>query len=289
MPERVLVLESSPEVAFVMEQTLSDEGYEVPVVVDAPDAVAEVRTHAPDAVALDLPADAGKAGLVLDALRVDPATRSVPLLATSCADAVADAAAASYTVESTLRKPFDLEDLVARVERTLQQPPLQHLVPGEPAQPVLGSAESVVAAGSRAMLLQWVQRLRMETQWGERPDASVGDMLCGAPTIVDAMGASLRLPEPETMLDEHPAAADRLLATAQERSVLGIERPEYLREVALLREELWNMLSRELPPGAAPEDLRTVRQAVDASLDRILQLTAPVFNGPTSADPAISH
>lgn len=277
VPERVLVVESAEETAAVIREVLRDEGYEAPTVVRPADVVAEVRATSPDAVALNLPPDPARAGDVLDALRVDPVTRGVPLLATSTANQVVDGAPASYTVQATLRKPFDLDDLVAKVQRTLAEPPIQALVPDAAAEGLLTGAESVLAAGSREMLLRLAERLRSELRWDGQPPEAIGDALGDAPRIVDAVDASLRLPEPAALVEEHPAAAERLLAAAVERNAQGIDEADRAREVALLREELWALIARELPSDAGAKDVERLHRAIDGSLDRIVALTAPAF------------
>ena len=281
VPDRVLVVESAEETAEVVQAILADEGYEAPAVVRPDDVVAEVRAHEPDAVALHLPHDPAEAGELLDALRVDAVAREVPLLATSTLNQVADAAAASYTVQETLRKPFDLDDLVARVERTLARPPIQALVPGAAPDGLEAEAESALAAGSRDMLLRLAERLRAELTWQDGAPATVGALLGDTPRIVDAVDASLRLPEPAALLDEHPAAAQRLLGAAAERRAQGVDGAGRGHELAVLREELWALIARELPTDALVEEVEAVQRAVNGSLDRIVALTAPVFQPTT--------
>jgi CheY-like chemotaxis protein len=273
----VLIVEDSPDVASVVQEVLADEGYDAATAVAPRDVVAEVREQEPDALALGLPPDVDLAGDLLDALRVDPVARRVPVLATSSADAIADAARASYTVQETIRQPFDLDDLLRKVERTLARPPLQASVPDAAPEGVLAQAEPIVAVESRAVLLRWVARLRAEQPWVERADASAADGLDGAAGLVDALDASLRMADPAALLDEHPEAAERVRTLAAERGERGILLPTYVRELTLLRDELWEMLARELPCDLAGGDRAALERAVNGSLDRIVEVAVPAL------------
>jgi CheY-like chemotaxis protein len=284
-PERILVVDGARDVAAVLQKVLTEEGYEAPTVVNPADVVGEVCEHAPDAVALHLPPSADEAGAVLDAIRVDPATRGVPVLATSTVDAVADAAKASYNVQETLGRPFDLDDLLAKLERTLSRPPVQALVPDSAAEGVVADAEAALAAGSRVMLLRLAERLRASFAPDGRRAPEVGELLGDAPTVVDALDASLRLPEPAALLDEHPAAAERLLSDAAERAAQGADGAAHARELALLREEVWALLSRELPREAGAAEVAELERVVNASLDRIEALTRRAYDQESRPSP----
>jgi two-component system response regulator MprA len=123
MPQkaRVLVVEDDAEIAGVLRRSLRLEGYDVALADDGEAAVAEASTFEPDAVVLDL-------GLPrLDGVEVCRRLRSegdVPILILTARDGVdarvegLDSGADDYLV-----KPFDREELLARLRALLRRRP----------------------------------------------------------------------------------------------------------------------------------------------------------------------
>jgi CheY-like chemotaxis protein len=126
---QVLIVEDDPLTGDVIAEVLQDEGLEAPAIVPSSQAVEAVREHGADLVAVGLPFSPEAGDRVLDALRVDPVAGRVPVLATATFDPTLDAAKASFTVQETLAKPFDLDDLLAKVDRAIARPPLHADLP----------------------------------------------------------------------------------------------------------------------------------------------------------------
>jgi CheY-like chemotaxis protein len=118
-PLTVLVVEDDPWIRGLLDSILHDHGY---AVVDAPDGRQAIQVldeassvrDAPDVVLLDmmLPHLDGLAVLhhMLDH------GHSTPVIALSASDSYLHAAAASGA-RATIRKPFDVDDLVDEVDR----------------------------------------------------------------------------------------------------------------------------------------------------------------------------
>src|ERR687895_1875711 len=118
---RVLVVEDDTEIAGVLRRALDREGYEVKLALDGVDALEQASVFAPDAVVLDL-------GLPrLDGVEVARRMRAegdVPILMLTARDALdarvegLDSGADDYLV-----KPFDRDELLARIRALLRRRP----------------------------------------------------------------------------------------------------------------------------------------------------------------------
>ncbi len=112
----------------LMQDLLSDEGYQVVVRIGGTSAYALIKQEMPDLVILDIRVEHPEPGwLTLDLIRFDPATTRIPVLVCS-ADSrqLREKAARLKDMRcEAIEKPFDLDDLLFRVRGILnrsQQP-----------------------------------------------------------------------------------------------------------------------------------------------------------------------
>jgi two-component system response regulator MprA len=118
---RVLVVEDDPDIGDVVRRSLRREGYDVRLAADGSEALDEAAVFEPDAVVLDL-------GLPkVDGIEVSRRLRAdgdVPILMLTARDSVdsrvqgLDSGADDYLV-----KPFDLQELLARLRALLRRRP----------------------------------------------------------------------------------------------------------------------------------------------------------------------
>lgn len=121
----VAVVNDDTQFLRLMELVLSGAGYGTLIFYEGSNAFDRIKEHLPDLVVLDIRMEHPEAGwTVLDLMRLDRVTAHIPVLICS-ADHEALEAKEEYLQSKhagILRKPFDIEDLVARVREFVGLP-----------------------------------------------------------------------------------------------------------------------------------------------------------------------
>jgi CheY-like chemotaxis protein len=115
--KKVLVVDDEPALLDVLAQVLADEGYAVATARDGEHALRQAEQERPDLVLMDVMMPRLDGRDALRRLRAHPSLGAVPVILTS---AGVPAAQVEPGV-AFLRKPFDLDRLLALVARLLHE------------------------------------------------------------------------------------------------------------------------------------------------------------------------
>ena len=122
MGAEVLVVEDEPDIRALIVHHLTQDGFRCRTAADGPEALARVRSAAPDLIVLDLMLP-GFDGLELTRrLRAEPSAASVPIIMlTAKADEVDRVVGLELGADDYVAKPFSPKELVARVRAVLRR------------------------------------------------------------------------------------------------------------------------------------------------------------------------
>ncbi len=116
---RILVVDDDPKIVSLLKRGLSYEGYTVDTASDGPEALAKAREREPDLVVLDIMMPG------IDGVEVSRRLRQggdVPILMLTAKGTVADRVAGLDSgADDYLVKPFDFDELLARVRALLRR------------------------------------------------------------------------------------------------------------------------------------------------------------------------
>jgi len=119
MKERILVIEDDEGIVRVLRRALSYEGYTVDTALDGETGLTLAREHQPDLVILDLMLPGIDGIEVCQRLRV---ISSTPIIMLTAKDAVQDRVQGlDAGADDYMTKPFDLEELLARLRALLRR------------------------------------------------------------------------------------------------------------------------------------------------------------------------
>ncbi len=122
----VLLMTDDPELLETMQLVLEEEGYRATPLAQALTDMRKLAEYAPNLVILDWLFGSEARGLqVVQAIRLTPDLKNLPIIV--CSAAIREMADYFATQEITvLLKPFDLDNFLAAIARSLEQGDLPH-------------------------------------------------------------------------------------------------------------------------------------------------------------------
>lgn len=126
MSKRILVIDDREELLMLLRMLLEDASYRVSVSLDGSQVVEDSGDDPPDLIVLDLRLG-GVSGLdVLESLRASKTTAEIPVIVSTAAVIEAEVVEklitsdpGRYSNVSVLKKPFDGDALLERIERLI--------------------------------------------------------------------------------------------------------------------------------------------------------------------------
>jgi len=111
--------------AKLVSDVLRDDGYEVREATNGAEALGRIRDERPDLIVLDLMMPVMDGWTFVEEFRGEPFSDDVPIIVTSASHDLPRTAERlrSFGVRTCLAKPFDLDGLLALVERYVPSAP----------------------------------------------------------------------------------------------------------------------------------------------------------------------
>ncbi|MCP4661873.1 MAG: protein kinase [bacterium] len=185
---KILVVDDDPDILLTLRIAFEGAHHEVIATHDPDEVLLLAATKAPDAITLDVMMPEVSGWDLIERIRNHPRTQSIPVLMLTALGEVPNRVRGLRTgADDYLVKPFDPEELLARVERLIarNQRPLRDSGPGshDRTAPEPGAAERTNGNGPdlEAAIAELSRRVRIEEE--------LGDIFLGRYQVVDLIGS----------------------------------------------------------------------------------------------------
>lgn len=117
--KKILVIEDNHAILDVITLILQSESYKVTGLNKSVDMMAHIDQHNPDLLILDIMLPDGDGRELLKQLRINRTTQNLPVLMISAKYTAQNIEHGEYKPNGFLPKPFDIDDLLDRIEGIL--------------------------------------------------------------------------------------------------------------------------------------------------------------------------
>jgi DNA-binding response OmpR family regulator len=118
MGKRLLILDNDPDVLEVMQEVFLYEGFEVRTLEYTTNIFNEIEDYKPDVIMLDYILNGINGGEICHQIKTNELTCTMPVVIVSAYTKVINSLG-YYGCDSFIPKPFDLSDLVSKVNKLL--------------------------------------------------------------------------------------------------------------------------------------------------------------------------
>ncbi len=115
---RILVVDDDTDILSVMEILLTMKGFEVEVTAKGENTFPKINTFRPDLILLDVLISGHDGRTICKQLKTDEATKHIPVIMFSAHPGAA-ATIADYGADDFIAKPFDVNNLIQKVNSQL--------------------------------------------------------------------------------------------------------------------------------------------------------------------------
>lgn len=116
MSKPILVVEDSEDISLLIKLTLESAGYEVETATSGQEAISTVFEVQPQLILMDIMMPDVDGLQVSRSIKEDWAEWNLPILLVSAIDRLEDKQLKNSKADGILYKPFNLDDLISRVE-----------------------------------------------------------------------------------------------------------------------------------------------------------------------------
>ncbi len=118
--KNILVIEDNHAILDVITLILQSEAYKVTGLNKSADMMIHIEQFKPDLIILDIMLPDGDGRLLLQELRSEDATRHIPVLMISARYTAENVQHGEFKPNGFLAKPFDIDDLLDKIEGILE-------------------------------------------------------------------------------------------------------------------------------------------------------------------------
>ena len=128
MSSSILVVEDNDDILLLLKMVLEFEGYQVETVDNGQDALKSIEKNQPQLVLMDIMMPEVSGLQISRTIREQLKCESLPILLVSAIDRLKDEQLSNSKADGIIYKPFDIDELVFRVEALTNKTELQPAV-----------------------------------------------------------------------------------------------------------------------------------------------------------------